>query len=150
MPTRQTLTHTPPSFIPDGVWFFITICCELRHQNQLCLPSLSAALLADAARYHHQTSWRLHLFLLMPDHLHAILAFPPGTAMATTIGNWKRLTARLHGVHWQRNFFDHRLRPEDGFELKSRYIRENPVRAGLVAHQGDWPHWIDFRSLEGG
>ncbi|MCC6415656.1 MAG: hypothetical protein IT582_07085 [Opitutaceae bacterium] len=146
---RQPLAHTPPPFVADGAWFFLTICAEPRGANQLCQPTVAANLLADAALYHRQNSWVLHLFLLMPDHLHAIAAFPRGSRMSESIRNWKRLTARRHGVHWQRNFFDHRLRSDEGLELKARYIRDNPVRAGLVPQAEAWPHVIDFRHLEG-
>lgn len=90
------------------------------------------------------------MFLLMPDHLHAILAVPRLERLSEVIRNWKRLTARAHGVRWQRNFFDHRLRSCEALEAKARYIRENPVRAGLVDRAEDWPHLLDHDLLEKG
>jgi len=141
---RQNLQHTPPDFVPVGSWFFITLCCETRSLNQLCLPPASASLLEDARFYHEQHHWTLHLFLLMPDHLHLIAGFPQGEIMSTVIRNWKRLTARRAGIRWQRNYSDHRLRPEDGLQEKSTYIRQNPVRAGLIEDAEAWPHYINF------
>lgn len=85
----------------------------------------------------------------MPDHLHLVSSFPRDARMSEVIRNWKRLTARRHAIEWQRNFFDHRLRNDESFDLKARYIRENPVRAGLVPRAEDWPHFIDYRTLEG-
>ncbi len=38
-------------------------------------------------------------------------------------------------------FFDHRLREGESLELKAAYLRENPVRAGLVARADGWP-WV--------
>ena len=35
---------------------------------------------------------------------------PRERGMATTVKNWKRFVAGKHGVKWQRDFFDHRLR----------------------------------------
>jgi putative transposase len=148
-PRRRTFSHTPPPFVADGAWFFLTFCSEPRGINQLCQPAIGANLLADATLYHRQNSWVIHLFLLMPDHVHAILAIPAGSGLSETVRNWKRLTARCHGVRWQRNFFDHRLRPDEGLELKAAYIRHNPVRAGLVAQAESWPYFLDFRSLAG-
>lgn len=55
--------------------------------------------------------------------------------------NWKRYTAKTTGIVWQRDFFEHRLRSNESWELKGRYIRENPVRKGLVADSNLWP-WI--------
>lgn len=90
------------------------------------------------------------MFLLMPDHLHAIMAVPRVDGLSEAIRSWKRLTARTHGIRWQRNFFDHRLRSREALETKARYIRENPVRAGLVDCAEDWPHFIDRNTLEKG
>jgi hypothetical protein len=44
------------------------------------------------------------LCLLMPDHLHAIIAFPREPGMKTVITNWKKFVAAKHGVEWQRDF----------------------------------------------
>jgi putative transposase len=149
MPTRVPLQHVPRSFVPDGCWFFVTICCEPRGLNQLARPDTGAGLLADATLYHQQNLWCLHLLLLMPDHLHAILAVDAGWRLSEVIRNWKRLTARTHGVRWQRGFFDHRLRPGENLELKSRYVRQNPVRARLVPRPEDWPFFVDAAMIEG-
>jgi putative transposase len=62
------------------------------------------------------------------------------------LGDWKRYTARALGIDWQRDFFDHRIRGEaDGADQWS-YIRENPVRAGLVERYHQWQHvWFPHR-----
>jgi len=86
----------------------------------------------------------------MPDHLHAIVAVTSSGQLAETVRGWKRYTARAQGLRWQRDFFDHRLRAGENLELKARYIRENPLRAGLVARPEDWPHVIDFTTVEEG
>jgi putative transposase len=41
---------------------------------------------------------------------------------------------------WQRGFFDHLLRSAESYAQKWNYVRENPVRAGLVTNAGDWPY----------
>jgi len=106
-------------------------------------------LLADGAFYHSSQRWFLHIFLLMPDHLHLIAGFPKVEGMSDVIRDWKRLTARRAGINWQRNYFDHRVRPIDGLHQKTEYIRNNPVRGGLVKTAEEWPHFVDYRSLEG-
>lgn len=40
---------------------------------------------------------------------------------------------------WQPGFFDHLLRGEESYREKWEYVRENPVRAGLVEHAEQWP-----------
>jgi putative transposase len=43
-------------------------------------------------------------------------------------------------VAWQRSFFDHRLRHDESESDKYEYIRQNPVRAGLVRDADEWPY----------
>jgi REP element-mobilizing transposase RayT len=145
MQNRVLLNHRTPSFVPPGAWFFITIRANPRGTDQLCLTERSAALLQSAVSYHHWQQWVLYQFLLMPDHLHAILGFPATSNPGVTLGNWKRLTTRLSGVNWQPNFFDHRIRRGESIDQKAAYVRQNPVRAGLVAQADQWPHAVDHR-----
>jgi putative transposase len=149
-PQRKILGHHPPTFVSGHAWFFITICCQQRTVNQLCQPAASAALLADGIFYHNQQRWGLHLLLLMPDHLHLIAGFPKADNMSEVIRNWKRLVARRSGIAWQSNYFDHRVRPDEGLQIKTDYIRQNPVRAGLAATPEAWPHFVDYNTLEQG
>jgi len=98
--------------------------------------------LIDATRFYHERArWFCRLLVIMPDHLHAILAFPPDKAMSATIQEWKRFLTRTHGVRWQEGYFDHRLRDEREAEECWHYLRQNPVRAGLVADEVAWP-WV--------
>ena len=39
---------------------------------------------------------------------------------------------------WQRRFFDHVLRSDESYAQKWNYVRENPIRAGLVTVAEDW------------
>jgi hypothetical protein len=78
----------------------------------------------------------------MPDHLHAILAFPREPGTATTIKNWKKYVAGKHRVNWQRDFFDHRLRDHHEVHEKTNYILMNPVRKGSCERGEDWAWFI--------
>jgi REP-associated tyrosine transposase len=49
---------------------------------------------------------------------------------------------------WQHEFFDHVLRSEESYAQKWNYVRENPVRAGLVRSFNDWPYFGRIASLE--
>jgi putative transposase len=139
---RKSLSHATPSWVASGSLYFVTINAAARRSSVLTEPrSVAEGLLESAAHYHHNNQWFVRLMLLMPDHLHALLAVPTDTAIQTTIGNWKRYTARSLKLDWQRDFFDHRLRSDESWQLKANYIRENPVRKGLVASPADWP-WL--------
>ena len=41
---------------------------------------------------------------------------------------------------WERGFFDHVIRNAESYAQKWDYVRQNPVRAGLVERAEDWPY----------
>ena len=77
----------------------------------------------------------------MPDHIHALLSFGATRRMSRVVGDWKRWQNLKHGINWQENFFDHRLRRDESLEQKALYIRTNPVVKGLCSTPEEWP-WI--------
>ena len=40
----------------------------------------------------------------------------------------------------EEGFFDHVLRSNESYSQKWNYVRENPVRSGLVKSVADWPY----------
>jgi len=81
--------------------------------------------------------------MLMPDHVHMLVCFPPEKIMSQVVGLWKRGLAKSHIIAWQRNFFEHRLRNDENIQQKADYILENPLRAGLVDDWQKWPYvWM--------
>ena len=137
---RKRLDHTTHFAGRFGAIYFITICCQRRGSNQLCREQTAAALLNTGRIYHEQARWNLTLLLLMPDHLHGLIGVDGQSSLSGLIRNYKRITAKIAGVTWQRNFFDHRLRHDESLAEKFAYICQNPVRAGLVCHENDWPY----------
>ncbi|MCX7827537.1 MAG: hypothetical protein N2689_18565, partial [Verrucomicrobiae bacterium] len=117
------------------------ILCAPDNPVPLIEPALARALLDSARFYHERQQWHARLFLLMPDHLHALLVFPMEARMGEVIRNWKRFHARRHDVRWQENFFDHRLRSEDEQTERYHYILNNPVAKGLCQRPEQWP-WV--------
>ena len=105
------LYHKTPGWVKDGALFHLRVRVE-RTQASLVNPPLAVDLLRTVTRDHRSGRWWCELFLLMPDHGHAIMAFPRERPMSDSIRNWKRGTARVQGVDWQDGYFDHRLRSE--------------------------------------
>jgi REP element-mobilizing transposase RayT len=118
LPVRQRLPHNIPEWVPDGSWFFMTINCVPRGKNHLARADIGDAVLAAMAHNHEKLVWHCRLCLLMPDHLHAIMAFPRESGIKTVISNWKKFVAVRLGVNWQRDFFDHRLRDQHEMQEK--------------------------------
>ena len=150
-PSRKKLPHEIPLWIdPSSEVYFITINSLPRGRNQLCTGTTASALLHSAAYRHDSNQWFIHLFLLMPDHLHALLSFPRQTnGIQHVIKNWKAWTAKHLRIKWQRDFFEHRLRQEESASEKFYYIITNPVRAGISESEETWP-WLVWSDPRGG
>jgi putative transposase len=146
---RKSLNHKIHVAGRFGATYFITICCGQKLRNQLCHQTIAIDIFKTARRYDECRTWYLHLMLLMPDHLHALIGLDGDASLSATIANFKRATAKFAGIKWQRNFFDHRLRHDESFMEKAEYIRHNPVRAGLTKIATDWRYILDRTHLDG-
>jgi len=138
---RKSLPHEVPLWVdPQKEIYFISINCKQRFINQLTLPNVAEKLFETVRHRQDLFLWRPYLFLLMPDHLHALVSFPPsGKSFKQVITKWKEWTAKEIGIVWQRDFFEHRLRHDESRREKADYILANPVRKGLVDRPQDWP-----------
>jgi REP element-mobilizing transposase RayT len=83
----------------------------------------------------------------MPDHIHVLVA---PLNRDTPVGEFVALLKRAMRQEldaewtWQSGSFDHLLRSNESAQQKWDYMRENPVRAGLVKHWEDWSYKIGF------
>ena len=77
-----------------------------------------------------------------------LIGVPANARLSNLIRDFKRLTARIGRIVWQRNFFDHRLRHDESLDEKGAYIRANPVHAGLIGPDDRWPFAINSDDLE--
>jgi len=143
----RRLHHTVPSWVESAGLFHIRIALDREAQQRVLTDPVLAQPLFDSAKlYETKQRWHITLFLLMPDHLHALLSFARDRSMSRVIGDWKRFHARTNGVTWQEGYFDHRLRSDESGEqlsAKMNYMRRNPVAAGLCDKAKDWPWIID-------
>ena len=91
----------------------------------------------------------------MPDHVHFFCAPKRDeVTLQLFVGKWKEWTAkfaqRAIGTPtplWQEEFFDHLLRSDERYEDKWNYVRDNPVRAGLVRRWEEWPYHGELNQL---
>jgi REP element-mobilizing transposase RayT len=145
---RKKLDHTVPdgaSTNPEFEVFFITICCEERGVNVLARPEVWHRMVEAMDHFEQSGNLKVRLALAMPDHFHALWMFPGERSMAQVVSSFKRWLARQSGIRWQRGFFDHRIRSWESAQEKRRYIRMNPLRAGLVEHEEAWAFQKDGR-----
>jgi putative transposase len=147
-PVRGKLPHGIPPWVKAKAVFFLTLCCAPRGPNQLCHDDVAAAVWDSIDFRQRRGDWSVQLCLLMPDHLHALVRFSNQLDYVKVIANWKEMLAKRTKVCWQRDFFDHRLRSPQSAAEKELYIRQNPVRRGLVRDAADWRYV--WPSIHGG
>ena len=121
-------------------WVFLTVCTEKRK------PWLSQASVKNHLHsiwLKQAAAWLVSDYLLMPDHLHLFCApHDLSVAIERWISFWKdRFTKEgLELGKFQRSGFHHRLRKGESYRDKWQYVRQNPVRAGLVSKAEEWPY----------
>src|SRR5438067_11990166 len=134
-----------PDWVAPGALFHIRIAIDRKEQQAaLPTPSIAESLLDSAKYYESEYRWYTTAFLLMPDHLRALLSFQRDESMSRAIGGWKHFQSHRHGMIWQEGYFDHRLRddePGEQLSVKINYIRQNPLVAGLCAKAGKGARW---------
>ncbi len=104
-------------------------------------------------------------FVLMPDHVHAIVWFPRVKQLSSFMKEWKRLSSRRirewyrqgHANYgygqedgepfWQSRYFSFEIYGQEKLTEKASYMHLNPVRTGLAKHAVDW-RWSSARHYE--
>ena len=83
-------------------------------------------------------------FVFMPDHCHVLLrGREEASDILRVMTRFKQKVGYYFsrnnvGARWQKDFYDHICRDEPDVQRQIRYIIENPVRKGLVAHWKDY------------
>jgi len=133
--------------------FFLTICTANRAQ----LLDNSAAhekFMAFSAKSAELAQVWVGRYVLMPDHIHAFVSTEDSPGLSHWVGSLKKFLAahwRSQGKQapfWQESFFDHALRSNESYGDKWEYVRQNPVRAGLVTDADAWPFAGEIHHIE--
>jgi putative transposase len=138
-PQRKRLPHLVPPWVAQDARHFITVNARQREAAPFASPTLASALLQSLLVYESSGKWHLWLAVVMPDHIHFIATFNRDHVLAASVVAWKGYQARTLGLRFQSGFFEHRLRDDAEFVEKAAYIRQNPVRKGLVTDAASWP-----------
>jgi len=142
---RRRLPHLQKDQRP----LFITFTTHRRWQ----LPSIARDAVMECCLKQNGVRFELHTVVVMPDHVHLLLTSLPRRdgwpyilpeimhAIKGTSARKINLLLGRTGRVWQEEFFDHVLRSNESLAGKVDYICQNPVRAGLVERESDYP-WL--------
>jgi REP-associated tyrosine transposase len=124
--------------------FFVTFCTYER-RKLLATDAVHAAFVAFASQANSRQNIAVGRYVIMPDHVHLFVRGPDDFQLGPWVGILKQALAKHIAPAgalptWQRGFFDHLLRSDESYAQKWNYVRENPVRAGLVTKADDWPY----------
>lgn len=104
-------------------------------------------LVANALCYFDGERYHLHAWVVMPNHVHAVLSPNGSHTLSSILHSWKSYTAneancllgRKGRTFWQRESYDHLVRDEEDFIRVCNYTLNNPVKTGLCQKAEEWP-----------
>jgi REP element-mobilizing transposase RayT len=143
---RRNLPHLQRDSKPH----FITFATHRRWE----LPQWARTIVLDCCVHDHDMRYELHAAVVMPDHVHVILT-PLVNKEESAVNTLARIMSAIkgassHGINnrlgrtgkiWQEESFDRVLRSSEKLDEKVEYVRNNPVRKGLVARPEEYP-WL--------
>ena len=138
-----------PTRLTSHGTFFITT--QTHNRRRLFQHPPTADLLIETLQhYRHEGRYKLHAFVLMPDHIHLLLT-PNEITLERTVqlikgGFSRRLESSL--PIWQQSFTDRRIRDREDFITHREYIHHNPVRARLCQQPEDYPYSSAYRKTD--
>ena len=111
-----------------------------------------AALVRGALKHFKGDLYRLHAWVVMPNHVHVLVTPLNGHSLSGIVHSWKSYTANQankvlerSGTFWYRDYFDRFMRDEDHFAATVDYIHWNPVKAGLCTAPSAW-EWTSYNT----
>lgn len=100
--------------------------CILARQN-------IRTIVEDALHYSNGRTYRLHAYVIMPNHVHLLLETLPLHTLPAILRNLKGYTGRhinhllsQEGAVWQKESFDRMIRSPAHYDRVVRYIEQNP------------------------
>lgn len=100
-------------------------------------PSL-AQVVFDSLLHFDGERYQMGDFVIMPNHVHLLAAFPTQASMEKQLSSWLSFSARVinhrtggSGHFWQQEPFDHLVRSIEQYNYLREYIANIPIKARL-------------------
>lgn len=149
------MRHSDPAHVAAGArTFFVT--SSITGKRKLLQSDRSAQLFVRVLyEYRNQQKFRLHEFVVMPDHFHLLLTVESDSTIERAVQFIKRGFAFRAGRElgfrapvWQKGFSEVRIGDGKAFEQVAEYIRNNPVAVYLVREAADFPYSSAYPGFE--
>ncbi len=141
--------HLPHLEVPDAT-YFVSFSCR----NRLELPPEARDLVMAEIRALDEDAIDLDATVVMPDHVHIIFRLIGTLTLVHVLKRIKGRTAHRinqitgrQGQVWTQESFDHIVRDEAKRREKIEYVRDNPLKKGLVSSPAEY-RWLYIRMTE--
>ena len=151
------------SDIAGGTYFFTV---NLAERKRTLLVDHADILRTVIRKVKEKHPFDIDAMVVLPDHLHMLWTLPKGdndfpTRMMLIKAGFSRLVekgeyqsaSRLSKAErgiWQRRYWEHLIRNEQGFADHVKYIHYNPVKHGYAARASDWKYSSIHRYIKAG
>ena len=116
-------------------------------QNLFQRDEVAELMVATLLKYRDAGEFELHEYVVMPNHIHVLLSLNDQQQLGRVVQLIKggfSYSLRKQGIVfravWEQRYHDRRVRDVNEFVEFSQYLRQNPVRKGLVEHAEDYPY----------
>jgi putative transposase len=135
----------PPPPSSTATYFVTSITFQRKRLFQVERNAL--LFLETLQHYRSEGKYKLHVFVVMPDHVHLLIT-PLDITIERAVGLVKGGFSHRVGSKfsvWQKSFTERRMRDAEEFIARRKYIHENPVRQHMVQSAEDYPFSSAFR-----
>ncbi len=143
LPCRKTMDLTKGRISVPHARYFITVCLQ-RPATGLTEPVVGPVLNKMIQAVFAPPDAFPLCATIMPDHVHVLIELGTRLSIGRLVAKFKMHTRRClpADTAWQRNFHEHRLRPDEPANDVARYIFLNPYRKRLIPPDKSWPLWL--------
>lgn len=145
------LRLTPPEEIEIERYNRIQDFLDTGHGNAWLSDPAVAEMVQNALLFFDDKRYHLSAWVIMPNHVHALITPLSGWLLSDILHSWKSFTAkeanrllRRKGHFWYPDYFDRYIRDEKHFAAVVEYFENNPIGARLCEKPEDYL-WSSMR-----
>ena len=110
--------------------------------------AITGTFLSILKKWAEEAKWKIATYCVMPNHIHLLASKhnEQSLNLKAYVSQLKGRSSRIlnmklarSGAFWQPDWFDRWVRNESEYNKTAAYIQNNPVKAGLVGKQEDYP-----------
>ena len=113
-----------------------------------------AKIVGDALRFFDGQRYELSAWVVMPNHVHAVVRPEDAHRLDAIVKSWKSYTGRRTNQilgrtgdgFWAREYYDRVIRADREKAATIAYVHNNPVKAGLCSSPEEWKWSSAYRA----